>query len=69
MELKELRQNAGLSQILVSKALGYKTAGAYQKIESGKQPVRLEQIPALSKVFGVNVDFLLGLVYSQRIKL
>ena len=57
--LKLLREERGMKQSELGKLLNVKDA-AISKYESGKVPLTDNTLMALSKIFGVSVDYLLG---------
>ena len=57
--LRELRENAGLSQTDVAKYLKI-TRQAYNHYETGKRTPDPKAISELAKLFGVTTDYLLG---------
>ena len=58
--LRELRENHDLSQPEVAKALGT-THQVYSRYESGKNEMPLRHLVALSRLYRVSTDYILGL--------
>ena len=58
--LKQLREDNELTQEQVAKAIGT-SQSYYSKQELGKKPIPLEQLKALSLLFQVSADYILGL--------
>ncbi|KKP55790.1 MAG: helix-TurN-helix domain protein [Parcubacteria group bacterium GW2011_GWC1_34_10] len=54
-KIKELRNNGGLSQEQVAKAIGV-SRPTYTSIESGKQELSLDEAKKLATLFGIGVD-------------
>lgn len=63
--LKSLREKCGMKQSELGKLLNVKDA-AISKYESGKIPLTDNTLIALSNIFGVSVDYLLGLTDEQQ---
>ena len=63
--LWQLRKEHGLTLLDVSQALGYKTPGAYWKIENGKQAPSLEQLKKLSDLYNVDMDIFFDRLFTE----
>jgi transcriptional regulator with XRE-family HTH domain len=61
--LREHREKAGLSQMEVSRALGYTTSQFLSNCERGVSSLPLEKLPALVKLYGMSrrqlIEFIL----------
>lgn len=57
--LKELRQQKGVSQREIAKAVGVSQTG-FLRWEQGKNQPTLENLMELCKYFDVSVDYLIG---------
>ena len=53
--LRDLREWAGLSQTETARALGFKSATSYARIETGRTEPSAANIKALAKTFGVTI--------------
>ena len=59
--LKILRTEKNLTQLELSKELGYNTYTVITNWESGNQMPDIENLILLAKFFSVSIDFLVGL--------
>ena len=57
--IRQLREERGLSQAQVASSLGYKSAVAYCRLESGARRIRIEHLAPLAAALGVTVAGLL----------
>ena len=57
--LRDLREDADLTQTQVAKYLGMSQTG-YSKYETGENDVPTEVLIKLADFYGVSIDFLLG---------
>ena len=57
--LRFLRKNKGLSQIELSKKLGYKTSGSISNIEANRTPVDTETLCKLAEILDVDLHWLI----------
>lgn len=62
--LKSLREEHGLSQIQLAKALGMSN-GAIGNYESGQRKPRYEDLENIADYFNVELDYLLGRINSK----
>ena len=58
--IKEIRDNAHMSQKELADALGYESATAVSLIESGNRKVEVETLEKIAKILHVDIKFLLG---------
>ena len=65
IRLLELRQEKGLTQREVAKAL-FVSQGTYNNWENGKTQPSIEQLIALSKFFGESIDFIVNNAQNQE---
>ena len=65
IRLLELRQEKGLTQREVAKAM-FVSQGTYNNWENGRTQPSIEQLVALSKLFGESIDYLVGNGSSER---
>lgn len=63
---RECRERAGLSQKAAAISLGVK-APSMSDWENGKSQPSIEHLIAMAKLYGVSVDFLLGVETSQNV--
>jgi transcriptional regulator with XRE-family HTH domain len=54
--IKEIREQKGLTQAFVSKELGYKSPSMLSEIESGKKGLDAEKIPLLANILNVPIN-------------
>lgn len=54
--IKEIREYRGLTQVHVSKELGYKSPSMLSEIESGKKGLDAEKIPQLAQILNVSIN-------------
>lgn len=68
--IKIIREKKGLTQVFVSKELGYRSPSMLSEIESGKKGLDAEKIPLLAKVLNVPIEelFFAEKVLVMRIK-
>lgn len=64
--IRELRERSGLSQAAVAEQLGYQSAVAYCRLETGKRRLRVEHITVLAQLLGVPVSELLTTVSVSK---
>jgi len=55
-QIKKIRIEKGLTQVYVSRKLGYKSASMLSEIESGKKGLDATKIPLLAKILGVEIN-------------
>ena len=55
-QIKKIRLEKGLTQVYVSRKLGYKSASMLSEIESGKKGLDATKIPLLAKILGVEIN-------------
>jgi len=58
--LKELREERGLTQSELARRLGYKSAVTIAQWETATRTPELGNLIALAKYFSVSLDFLIG---------
>ena len=58
--IRDLREDRDLTQAQVAEAL-HTTQQQYSKIETGKSDISGEKLIKLSKLYGVSIDYILGL--------
>lgn len=56
--IKKLRLEKGITQIYLSKKLGYKSPSILSEIEAGKKGLDADKVPLIAEVLGVPVDVL-----------
>ena len=56
MNLKELREKAGVSQEKLATELGYKHQSAISMIENGERKIPTDKIPLLAKVLNCSIE-------------
>lgn len=56
INIKEIRNSKGLTQLYVSKKLGYKSTSMLSEIESGKKGLDAEKVPLLAEILGVSIN-------------
>ncbi|MEH7126002.1 helix-turn-helix transcriptional regulator [Bacillus sp. JJ1773] len=68
--IKEIREFRGLTQIYVSRELGYKSPSMLSEIESGKKGLDAEKIPQLAEILNVSINqIFFGInIHELRIK-
>ena len=54
--IKEIREQKGITQAYVSTKLGYKSSSMLSEIESGKKGLDAEKIPLLANILGVSIN-------------
>ena len=64
--MRDLREDCDLTQFEVGKALGL-TQRAYAYYESGERTVPPEVLIGLAKLYGVSVDYILGIEDKKTI--
>ena len=55
-KLREKRLEKGISQVFISKKLGYKTASGYANIEAGRNKLSLENAKIIAEILGVPIN-------------
>lgn len=58
--LRDLREDADLTQTQLAKMLGMSQTG-YSKYETGENDIPTQVLIALAKFYGTSVDYILGL--------
>lgn len=58
--LKSIRTSRRMSQLEVSRKLGYKSLGTLHNVEAGLTPLPIDKIHPLAKIYGLNLEDLLG---------
>ncbi|GED17207.1 MULTISPECIES: helix-turn-helix domain-containing protein [Aneurinibacillus] len=56
--IKKLRLEKGITQIYLSKKLGYKSPSILSEIEAGKKGLDADKVPLIAEVLGVPVNVL-----------
>ncbi|MFB8466685.1 helix-turn-helix domain-containing protein [Enterococcus thailandicus] len=62
--LKEIRKEKNITLLVAANELGYRYPSSYAKIETGKQPLKSNQIPILANLFEVSEEKILKSSYS-----
>lgn len=65
VRLKELRKEKGLTQQQVADAVG-KRREVYRRYECGLRPLKTELLIALSEVYDVSTDYILGVTDERK---
>lgn len=60
--LKKLRLAKGFRQADVAHALGMRSISAYSKLETGDSPITIEQLYAVTRFLGYEIDITLKVV-------
>jgi len=55
-KLRKKRLEKGISQVFISKKLGYKTASGYANIEAGRNKLSLENAKIIAEIIGVPLE-------------
>ncbi|MGN4124854.1 helix-turn-helix transcriptional regulator [Lysinibacillus sphaericus] len=55
-KIREKRLEKGISQVFISKKLGYKTASGYANIEAGRNKLSLENAKIIAEILGVPLE-------------
>lgn len=55
-KIRELRKKKGLTQMEISKALGYKGVQGYHYIEKGRSSIKADQLIVIASLLDVNVE-------------
>lgn len=63
--IRDLREDASLSQVKVAKLLGMSQTG-YSKYETGENDVPTAILIALAQFYRTSVDYLLGLTNERK---
>lgn len=63
--IRDLREDADLSQVKMAKALGMSQTG-YSKYETGENDIPTAILIALAQFHGTSVDYLLGLTNEKE---
>ena len=63
--LKNLRENADKSQKEIAQVIGT-SQSYYAQYESGKRTIPFERVVVLAKYYNVSLDYIAGLVDTQR---
>lgn len=67
--IRNIREEKGLTQLFVSKKLGYKSSSMLSEIESGAKGLDAHKVPKLAEILGVGVEklFFEKVVHDSRI--
>ncbi len=65
--IRDLREDADLSQTELSKMLGMSQTG-YSKYETGENDIPTSILIKLSKIYNVSIDYMLGVSNNKDIK-
>lgn len=65
MRLRDLREDADLTQKQISELLNVKQ-NTYSQYESGKHQIPLDALVKLAKFYNTSVDYILGLTNIQK---
>ena len=65
--IRDLREDADLSQTELSKKLGMSQTG-YSKYETGENDIPTSILIKLSKIYNVSIDYMLGVSNNKEIK-
>ena len=65
--IRDLREDADLSQTELSKMLGMSQTG-YSKYETGENDIPTSILIKLSKMYNVSIDYMLGVSNNKDIK-
>lgn len=63
--IRDLREDANLSQVKVAKLLGMSQTG-YSKYETGENDVPTAILVSLAQLYHTSVDYLLGLTNERK---
>ena len=58
-KLRQLREDAGLTQVVLAERLGYKNYGSISLLETGTKKPTAELVLRIARMFGVTTDALL----------
>lgn len=63
--LKELRVERKIPLKEIANALGFKTAGAYQRIENGENKLKAEALPVIAQVLKIDIYLLIREIFFE----
>lgn len=64
-KLKELRVSRKISLQKISEALGFRTAGGYQRIEKGENKLKAEVLPIIAVLFEMELSQLVEEIFFE----
>lgn len=56
--IRKIRKEKGMTQVHLSKKLGYKSQSALSEIESGKKGLDADKVPLVAEILGVEISSL-----------